>query len=132
MREPLVLRLEQLSYYQHLSLSGGKERPILAYRSVDIRGARFHVLSRIQDAGLDFTGRTNFIAHHLVLTAENFRQFPTPPIILRDWPGWLRSWTREPTMLENEDWSSLASLTAKSSVPAQTWQRVLSTSIPGC
>jgi hypothetical protein len=54
MREPLVLRLEQLSYYQHLSLSGGKERPIFAYRVVDIRGARFHVLSRIQDAGLDF------------------------------------------------------------------------------
>lgn len=56
MREPLVLRLEQLSYYQHLSLSGGKERPIFAYRIIDIRGSRFHVLSRIQDAGLDFTG----------------------------------------------------------------------------
>jgi hypothetical protein len=130
-REPLVLRLEQLSYYQHLSLSGGKERPILAYRFVDIRGARFHVLSRIQDAGLDFTGRTNFIAHHLVLTAEDFRQFSTPPIILRDWPGWLKSWTREPTMLENEDWASLASLAAKSSVPTQAWQRVTGDAVNG-
>jgi hypothetical protein len=82
MREPLVLRLEQLSYYQHLSLSGGKERPIFTYRIIDIRGSRFHVLSRIQDAGLDFTGRTNFIAHHLALAPEEFRQFPTPPIIL--------------------------------------------------
>src|ERR1017187_249750 len=66
MREALILRLEQLSYYQHLSLSGGTERPISAYRIVDIRGTRYHVLSKIQDAGLDFTGRTNFIAHHLV------------------------------------------------------------------
>jgi len=41
MREPLMLRLEQLSYYQHLSLSGGKERPISAYRIVDIRGTHF-------------------------------------------------------------------------------------------
>jgi hypothetical protein len=124
MREPLVLRLEQLSYYQHLSLSGGKERPIFAYRIVDIRGSRFHVMSRIQDAGLDFTGRTNFIAHHLVLTAEDFRHFPTPPIILRDWPGWEKSWTREPALLENEDWSALTSLGDKSSVPALTWQHV--------
>jgi hypothetical protein len=124
MRDALVLRLEQLSYYQHLSLSGGKERPIFAYRIVDIRGSRFHVLSRIQDAGLDFTGRTNFIAHHLALAPEEFRQFPTPPIILRDWPGWVKSWTREPALLENEDWSALVSLAGKSSVPAQTWKRV--------
>src|ERR1017187_387121 len=65
MREALMLRLEQLSYYQHLSLTGAPERPILAYRIVDIRGSRFHVLTRLQDAGLDFTGRTNFTAHHL-------------------------------------------------------------------
>ena len=66
MREAVMLQLERFCYYQHLSLSGGHERPIFACRIMDIRGARFHVLSRIQDAGLDFTGRTNFIAHHLV------------------------------------------------------------------
>src|SRR5258705_8949922 len=87
MRDALMLQLEKLSYYQHLSLSGGRDRPIFAYRIVDIRGSRFHVLSRIQDAGLDFTGRTNFIAHHLVLAPEEVRQFPTPPVIFRDWSG---------------------------------------------
>jgi hypothetical protein len=131
MREPLVLRLEQLSYYQHLSLTGGQERPIFSYRIVDIRGSRFHVLSRIQDAGLDFTGRTNFVAHHLALAAEEFRQFPTPPIILRDWPGWAKSWTREPALFEKEDWSALISLAGKSSVPAQTWQRVTGDAVNG-
>ena len=105
MREALMLQLEKFCYYQHLSLSGGQERPIFSYRIVDIRGTRFHVLSRIQDAGLDFTGRTNFIAHHLVFTPEEIRQFPTPPVILRDWPGWVKSWTKEPQLLENEDWS---------------------------
>ena len=87
-----MLQLEKFCYYQHLSLSGGQERPIFACRIVDIRGTRFHVLSRIQDAGLDFTGRTNFIVHHLVFTPEEIRQFSTPPVILRDWPGWLKSW----------------------------------------
>jgi hypothetical protein len=124
MREALMLQLEKFCYYQHLSLSGGKERPIFSCRIVDIRGTRFHVLSRIQDAGLDFTGRTNFIAHHLVFTPEEIRQYPTPPVILQEWPGWIKSWTKEPQLLENEDWAALTVLAGKTNVPAQTWQRV--------
>lgn len=126
-----MLQLEKFCYYQHLSLSGGQERPIFACRIVDIRGTRFHVLSRIQDAGLDFTGRTNFIAHHLVFTPEEIRQFPTPPVILRDWPGWVKSWTKEPQLLENEDWAELTALAGRTNVPAQTWQRVTGDAVNG-
>ena len=131
MREPLMLQLEKFSYYQHLSLTGGQERPIYSCRIVDIRGTRFHVLSRIQDAGLDFTGRTNFIAHHLVFTPEEIRQFPTPPVILREWPGWVKSWTKDPQMLEKEDWADLTAFAGRSSVPAQTWQRVTGDAVNG-
>jgi hypothetical protein len=131
MREALMLQLEKVCYYQHLSLSGGQERPIFAYRIVDIRGSRFHVLSRIQDAGLDFTGRTNFIAHHLVLAPEELRQSGTPPVILRDWGGWVKSWSKDPQLLEGEDWSSLNSLAAKTCVPAQTWKRVTGDAVNG-
>jgi hypothetical protein len=131
MREALMLQLEKFCYYQHLSLSGGQERPIFACRIVDIRGTRFHVLSRIQDAGLDFTGRTNFIVHHLVFTPEEIRQFSTPPVILRDWPGWVKSWTKEPQLLENEDWAELTALAGKTNVPAQTWQRVTGDAVNG-
>ena len=131
MREALMLQLEKFCYYQHLSLSGGQERSIFSCRIVDIRGTRFHVLSRIQDAGLDFTGRTNFIAHHLVFTPEEIRQFPTPPVILRDWPGWVKLWTKEPQLLENEDWVELTALANKTNVPAQTWQRVTGDAVNG-
>jgi hypothetical protein len=131
MREPLMLQLEKCCYYQHLSLTGGQERPICSCRIVDIRGTLFHVLSRIQDAGLDFTGRTNFIAHHLVFTPEEIRQFPTPPVILREWPGWVKSWTKDPQMLENEDWADLTALAGRSNVPAQTWQRVTGDAVNG-
>ena len=130
-REALTLQLEKFCYYQHLSLSGGQERPIFSCRVVDIRGTRFHVLSRIQDAGLDFTGRTNFIAHHLAFTPEEIRRFPTPPVILHDWPGWIKSWAKEPQLLENEDWDDLTALAGKSNVPAQTWQRVTGDAVNG-
>lgn len=124
MREALMLQLEKFSYYQHLSLSGGQERPIYSCRVVDIRGSRFHVLSRIQDAGLDFTGRTNFLAHHVVFTPEEIRQFPSPPVILRSWSGWVKSWTNEPQLFENEEWSGLPGLVTGAAVPATKWQQV--------
>ena len=124
MREALMLQLEKLCYYQHLSLSGGQDRPIFTCRIIDIRGTRFHVLSRIQDAGLDFTGRTNFIVHHLVFTPEEIRHFPTPPVILGDWQGWITLWAKEPQLLENEDWSQLIELAGKTAMPAQTWQQI--------
>jgi hypothetical protein len=132
MREALSLQLEKFSYYQHLSLTGGRDRPIFATRIVDIRGTRFHVLSRIQDAGLDFTGRTNFTAHHLVFTPEEIRRQALPPVILRDWPGWVQAWGKEPQLLQDEDWAGLAALTRRAVVPAQTWERVTGDAVNGC
>lgn len=131
MREALMLQLEKWSYYQHLSLSGGQERPIHCCRVVDLRGSRYHVLSRIQDAGLDFTGRTNFLAHHLVFAPEEILQFPSPPIILRDWAGWVKAWAKEPQSLENEDWSALTQLSARTSVPAKRWQQLTGDAVNG-
>jgi hypothetical protein len=123
MRDALMLQLEKLSYYQHLSLTGGQERPIYCCRILDLRGSRYHVLTRIQDAGLDFTGRTNFIAHHLVFAPEEIRQFASPPIVLGAWPGWVEGWNKDPELLEKEDWSSLAGL-AHASMPAANWQQL--------
>ena len=52
MREALQTRLEQLSHYDHGANSSKICPVICAYRLVDIRGTRYHVLSRIADAGL--------------------------------------------------------------------------------
>jgi hypothetical protein len=130
MRDALMLQLEKLSYYQHLSLSGGQERPIYCCRVLDIRGSRYHVLTRIQDAGLDFTGRTNFLAHHLVFAPEEIRQFASPPIIFRGWSGWANSWTKEPQLFDAEDWSLLTSLPA-APAPATTWQQLTGDAVNG-
>ena len=131
MREALMLQLEKMSYYQHLSLSGGQERPISSCRVLDIRGSRYHVLTRIQDAGLDFTGRTNFLAHHLVFAPEEVRQLASPPVILRAWAGWVRSWSKEPQMLESEAWSGLAELSSSAILPATNWQQVTGDAVNG-
>ena len=131
MRDALMLQLEKFSYYQHLSLSGGQERPIYCCRLTEIRGSRYHVLTRIQDAGLDFTGRTNFLAHHLVFAPEEVRQFASPPVILRNWTGWAKSWSKDPELFDNEDWSSLAQLSGSTLVPATNWQQLTGDAVNG-
>ena len=64
-----------------------------------IGGQRFHVLSRVCDAGLDYTGRTNLLAHHIALTRrEAEAAIGGPAFVLTDdhftvsqWDGQLRT-----------------------------------------
>jgi hypothetical protein len=72
-RPSLQTELERISQF---SREDGleKDRVIFSHRVLDLRGERFHVLSRISDAGFDYTGRTNHIAHHIVLTADEATQ----------------------------------------------------------
>jgi hypothetical protein len=52
-------------------------------------------------------------------------------VILRDWPGWVKSWAKEPQMLENENWAEFPALAGRTNVPAQTWQRVTGDAVNG-
>ncbi|HVX86667.1 MAG TPA: hypothetical protein VH253_17930, partial [Phycisphaerae bacterium] len=70
---PRVLgeRLESLSAYRHHFAAGTGENPIsFAHSLVNVSGTAYHVLSRICDAGVDHTQRTNAFAHHLVVGAR--------------------------------------------------------------
>jgi hypothetical protein len=64
-----------------------------------IGGQRFHVLSRVCDAGLDYTGRTNLLAHHVALTRREVERLPGGPawvmsaegFFYTQWDGQLRT-----------------------------------------
>ena len=65
----LVSAIERASQFSRLpGLDAG--RVIFCHRIIALAGTRFHVLSSIRDAGADYTGRTNHIAHH-VIAGEN-------------------------------------------------------------
>jgi hypothetical protein len=127
LREALVQRLEQISSYHYLRVAEAatahRNPAISAFRLLDLRGAKYCVLTRIQPCGLDFTGRTNHLAHHLVFQADELAQLPSPAAILRHWPGWLASWHGEPRHLEPLAVADFASV-AKSFLPAETWKRM--------
>lgn len=125
MRDALVQRLEQLSSYHHLAFGANapSANPLIcAYRILDIRGTKYHALTRIQDAGLDFTGRTNHLVHHLVFEAFEVAAMPSPAAIFRFWNGWRTAWKEEPRLLGDNDKGNLNQLSAPR-LPAAGWQQ---------
>jgi hypothetical protein len=123
LRERLVPLLEGLSVYP----PGWQPPPVIcAFRLLDLGGTRIPVLSRVVDAGQDYTHRTNFLAHHLILDPDEIAAAPTPADIFLRWPGWLNRWEGAPRWLAEADFVNLAALppTAQPALPAQTWGRL--------
>ena len=123
LRERLVPLIEGLSVYP----SGWQPPPVIcSFRLLDRGGARVAVLSRIVEAGHDYTHRTNFLAHHLILDPEEIATAPTPADIFTRWTGWLNRWDVAPRWLTDADFINLAALppAAQPPLPADAWARL--------
>ena len=102
MSAALVQRLESLSGYRHVYTPpdpNARLNPVVfSHLFVSVGGRRYHVLSRICDAGLDYTQRTNKFAHHVVLDAAE--RVPAGPGWLLGLDGLLQAtWDGEPKVL---------------------------------
>ena len=94
-------KLESLSGYRHTEVTAGRPLPV-NYSHVTVRLQRnfYHVVSRISDAGIDYSGRTNKIAHHLALTSSELSHFPDgPAALLLDDSYWYSEWNGSPQNL---------------------------------
>lgn len=102
MPAPLAERLESLSGYRHLFAPNEAQahlNPVIySHLILTIGGRKHHVLSRVADAGLDYTQRSNKFAHHVVLDASELPR--GGPAWLMTQPGFLEStWDGEPKLL---------------------------------
>ena len=126
LRDRLVAEIERLSAYDkvtHPQLSGAPGPVVAAHRILEIAGTRYHLLSCTQNAGLDYTGRSSYIAHHLVLDATEINRLPSPAAILRLF-DWKKRWEGEPRYLTTDDTPNLATLGTPLKLPATNWERV--------
>ena len=92
---PLVVSaIERVSQFANLR-GTDRARMIYVHRRIIAGNHRCHVLSRICDAGADYTGRTNHIAHHLILSPDEVAHAAaagvTPADILRQF-AWRDRW----------------------------------------
>ena len=99
MSGPMVERLEALSGYQPVYPvhdPAASRNPInFSHLQLTIGGQTVSVLSRIGPAGLDYSGRSNKYAHHVVLEASERPQ--AGPAWLLSQPGFMQeTWEGEP------------------------------------
>lgn len=98
---PQLLMLESLSAYRHEFVSGPDTRlnPVAyCHFIVPVTGQTVHVVSRIADSGLDYSRRTNMIAHHLIVLPEEMVR--TDPGALAAAPDtFVDQWNSEPVQL---------------------------------
>jgi len=102
MASNLAERLEALSGYRHVIPPQDPRAHLnpIAYSHLrfSVGGREFHVLSRVGDAGLDYTQRTNKLAHHLALDAHELS--PAGPARIMGNNGFMESrWEGEPRIL---------------------------------
>ena len=93
-------------------------RAIYCHRIVAVAGGRFHVLSCIRDAGADYTGRTNHIAHHLIAEQREVAALGASPADVLLGMSWVSAWDEAPRFLETSDEIALANFRAQ---PAGQW-----------
>ena len=118
----LVSAIERASQFSRLP-GVDANRVIFSYLIINIAGGRFHVLSSIRDAGADYTGRTNHIAHHLVAESREIAQIgaagPSPADVLLGM-RWATAWTEHPRYFEAVDEIPLAGF--QSMVNGSAWE----------
>ena len=85
----LAERLESMSGYRHafpLHDPKASLNPICySHMTTRLAGKTLHVVSRVADAGQDYTGRSNKLAHHLLI--DNVASLTTGPARLIEEPG---------------------------------------------
>ena len=68
MSAKLLRFLESSSGYRHLNAPGDAGNPVVrSHVKVSLGGRTQHVISRVGDAGMDYSQRSNKIAHHIAL-----------------------------------------------------------------
>lgn len=97
----LIAELESQSRYQ--TSAKGPSPVVLRHRVASLRSGNYHVLSRIQEAGADYSKRNNHLAHHLAFADSELPGLPNPAAILLGWRQWRSLWDEPPRILERSE-----------------------------
>ena len=119
----LAKLLESLSGYRHLSPPGSANanlNPVIySHVKTKIGGKAYHIVSRISDAGFDYSNRSNKLAHHFAI--DNVGSIASGPgAILKNGNQFFSQWDQEPTKLNPRKLSG--ALPAPR--PCNTWKAV--------
>ena len=123
MASNLTRMLESLSGYRHLFTPGSPEaakNPVVySLLQVKVGGEQKYVMSRVADAGIDYSGRSNKLAHHVSLP-EKFEKAGSPTRMLLDKQFFCNHWEGDPKQLQPRPLLNKASAPS----PCKFWEKV--------
>lgn len=96
MSEKLAAAVEKCGAYEHDKMRG---HPVFSHRKLMFANSVYHVLTRLSDAGADYTNRSNYIADHIVLSQDEAALLPSPAQAMLQRDDWHESWDSEPRWL---------------------------------
>jgi len=126
LRDDLSAVLEKMAAYRHLPPGSGPNPVSWFHRLARTVAGPVHVVGRIVDAGVDFSNRSNKLAHMVVLDAADLGQVSqsSPAAMLAAVEGRLAtSWTAGPE--ERQAPFSLTGIPASPAAACHTWEQVL-------
>lgn len=98
----LIMMLESFSGYRHLyppNTPEAAQNPVIfSHLSFVLNEKEYHICSRVADAGLDYSGRTNKIADHLIFESSELSSFD-PVCFFRKEKTFLKQWEGPPRLL---------------------------------
>lgn len=101
MAENVARLLESLSGYRHVfppGSTGAQTNPVAySHLITKIGGRELHIISRVADAGLDYSGRSNKIAHHIAFDRSEMP--PGGPASIIAAKPFIEKWEGEPRHL---------------------------------
>lgn len=93
----LLERLEGYCGYRHLFSPGSPDNPeAFGHRILNLAGNTWHILSRVADAGSDYSGRSNLIGHFMAISQDELKGISAGPTSFMMSDGFFR------TVLEGE------------------------------
>ncbi|MDR2980873.1 MAG: hypothetical protein LBV12_01355, partial [Puniceicoccales bacterium] len=117
--ERLVAAIERMSVYEPPAETG---RPVIfCYRTVSLGSDTYGVITRFCDAGLDYTSRRNYLAHHLIFNSMEMAMLPPPEEIARRWPLWHSVWNEAARWLTDDTDTPISLRHPETTLPAKTW-----------
>lgn len=126
-KESLVARLEDFSAQYDRGIAADGTLPVVyQHRIVTIRDQRHHVLMRLGDAGNDYTGRTNHIAHCVVVEPSEIAGLSISPaeaiLALSQRAFWRSQYDEAAQFFGVGDLIDLGTLPPGASLPAARWR----------
>jgi hypothetical protein len=126
-RPSLREQIERLSTFSRIE-GLDPDRVLYYSRALHASGETYFVISRISDCGADYTGRTNHIAHHVVVPATEIPTGtgPTPCDVileLEETGRWFGHWEEGPRTFGEAEVIDVSAIPPRLSLPAVHWQQ---------